>query len=63
MEHYDGIYSMQYIDFQSPANQVSKDESEDNNSSEKIVLLKRIADYISSFGREEYAFVGQRTGT
>ena len=53
MEHYDGIYSMPYIDFQSPA----KDESEDNNGSEKIILSKRIADYI--FGREECAFVGQ----
>ena len=45
MEHYDGFYSMPYIDFQSPANQVSKDESEDNGS-EKIILSKRIADYI-----------------
>ena len=40
MEHYDGIYSMPYIDFQSPANQVSKDESEDNNGSEKIYFRK-----------------------
>ena len=31
LEHYDGIYSMQYVDFQSPANQVSKDVYEDNN--------------------------------
>lgn len=53
MEHYDGIYSMPYIDFQSPANQESEDESEDNNGSEKIILSKRIADYI--FGREECA--------
>ena len=44
MEHYDGIYSMPYINFQSPANQVSKDEPEDNNGSENIILLKRIAD-------------------
>ena len=33
---------MPYIDFQSPANQVSKDESEDNNGSEKMILSKRI---------------------
>ena len=46
MEHYEGIYFMPYINFQSPANQVSKDESEDNNGSEKIILSKRIADYI-----------------
>ena len=58
MEHYDGIYSVPYIDFQSPANQVSKDESEDN-CSEKIVFSKRIADYI--FGREECAFIGQES--
>ena len=50
---------MQYIDFQSPANQGSKDEYEDNNGSEKIILSKRIADYI--FGREECAFVGQES--
>ena len=52
---------MPYMDFQSPANQVStrKDESEDNNGSEKIILSKRIADYI--FGREECAFVGQES--
>ncbi len=50
---------MQYDSFQSPANQVSEDEYEDNNGSEKIVLSKRIADYI--FGREECAFVGQES--
>ena len=55
MEHYDRIYSMPYIDFQSPANQVSKDKSEDN-CSKKNMLLKRIADYI--FGKKECAFVG-----
>ena len=59
MEHYDGIYSMPYIDFQSPANQESEDESEYNNGSEKIILSERIADYI--FGREECAFVGQES--
>jgi hypothetical protein len=36
LEYYDGVYSMPYIDPQSPANQVSKDEYEDNNGSEKI---------------------------
>ncbi len=50
---------MPYIDFQSPANQVSKDEYQDNNGSEKITFSKRIADYI--FGREECAFVGQES--
>ena len=40
MEHYDGIYSMPYIDFQSPANQESEDESEDNNGSEKLYFRK-----------------------
>ena len=35
MEYYDGVYSMPYIDFQSPANQGSKDEHEDNNGSKK----------------------------
>ena len=34
-------------------------EYEDNNGSEKIILSKRIADYI--FGREECAFVGQES--
>ncbi len=58
-EYYDGAYSMLYIDFQSPANQVSKDEYEDNNSSEKIILSKRIADSI--FGREECTFVGHES--
>ena len=46
LEHYEGIYSMQYDNFQSPTNQVMEDEYEDNNSSEKIILLKRIADHI-----------------
>ena len=46
MEHYDGIYSMPYIDFQSLANQELEDESEDNNGSEKIIVSKRIANYI-----------------
>ncbi len=50
---------MPYIDSQSPANQVSKDEYEDNNGSKKIILSKRIADYI--FGRGECAFVGQES--
>ena len=50
---------MQYADFQSPANQVSKDEYENNISGEKIIILKRFADYI--FGREECAFVGQES--
>ena len=59
MEHYDGIYSIPYIDFQSPANQIYKDESEDNNGSEKIILSNRIADYI--FGRKECTFVGQES--
>ena len=40
MEHYDGIYSMPYIDFQSPANQVSKDKSEDNCSEKKYTFEK-----------------------
>ena len=35
---------MPYINFQSPANQESKDESEDNNGSEKNILSKRMAD-------------------
>ena len=35
MEHHDGIYSMPYIDFQSPANQVSKDEYGDKHTFEK----------------------------
>ena len=34
LEYNDGVYSMPYIDFQSPANQVSKDEYQDNNGSE-----------------------------
>jgi hypothetical protein len=59
LEYYDGVYSMPYIDFQSPANQVAKDENQDNNGSEIIILSKRIADYI--FGREECAFVGQES--
>ena len=50
---------MQYDSFQSPANKVSEDEYEDNNGSKKIILSKRIADYI--FGREECAFVGQES--
>ena len=40
MEHYDGIYSMPYIGFQSPANQVSKDKSEDNCSEKKYTFEK-----------------------
>ncbi len=59
LEHYEGVYSMPYDNFQSPANQVSEDEYEDNNGSVKIMLSKRIADYI--FGREECAFVGQES--
>ena len=59
LERYDGICSMQYVDFQSSANQVSKDEYENNISGEKIIILKRFADYI--FGREECAFVGQES--
>ncbi len=43
---------MQYIDSQSPANQVSKDEYEDNNGSKKIILSKRIADYIFGMIRQ-----------
>ena len=42
MEYYDGVYTMPYIDFQSTANQVSKDEYQDNNGSEKIILSKRL---------------------
>jgi len=40
LEYYDGVYSMPYIDFQSPANQVSKDEFEDNKRSEKLYFRK-----------------------
>ena len=40
LEYYDGVYSMPYIDFQSPANQVSKDEYQDNNGSEKLYFRK-----------------------
>ena len=50
---------MQYIDFQSPANQISKDKYEDSKGREKIILMKRITDY--SFGREECAFLGQES--
>ena len=34
-EHYDGFYTMPYIDFQSLANQVFKDKYEDNKGSEQ----------------------------
>ena len=40
MEYFDEVYSMPYIDFQSPANQVSKDEYQDNNGSEKLYFRK-----------------------
>ena len=40
LEYYDGVYSMPYIDFQSPANQVSKDGYEHNNGSEKKYFRK-----------------------
>jgi hypothetical protein len=46
LEYYDGVYSMPYIDFQSPANQVAKDENQDNNGSEIIILSKRIVTFL-----------------
>ena len=42
MEYYDGVYSMPYIDSESPANQVSEDEYEDNNGGEKNLLSKEL---------------------
>ena len=41
MEHHERFYSMPYINFESPANQVSKDESEDNNGSEKKYTFEK----------------------
>ena len=42
LEHYDGVYSIWYSNFQSPANQVSEDEYEDNNGGEKNLLSKEL---------------------
>ena len=52
---------MQYIYFQSPANQVSRDEYEDNIGTIVLKLYFRKESLITFFGKQEHAFVEQES--